>query len=202
MRSRRHQERLEKYYKVVNDTILKHQVSEFRVFVRLQRLILRFQWSICLQDLHTGLIASSASSSDAWIRDNVYCISAVWALASAYKAASDQSEDMIKVRWLRNIFVWSVFTLKINFQHLQGSRSVPRYFALQTYHLEQNVVRCMRGLLLCMMRQSDRLERFKNTSDPKDSLHAKFAVKTGRQGGFFFLPVICCLYRESRDHPI
>ena len=50
------------------------------------------------QDLHTGLIASSASSSDAWIRDNVYCISSVWALAAAYKAASDQSEDLIKVR--------------------------------------------------------------------------------------------------------
>ena len=58
-----------------------------------------------LQDLHTGLIASSASSTDAWIRDNVYCISAVWALASAYKAASDQSEDMIKVRWLQSLFV-------------------------------------------------------------------------------------------------
>ena len=28
MRSRRHQERLEKYYKVVNDTILKHQVGK------------------------------------------------------------------------------------------------------------------------------------------------------------------------------
>ena len=55
---------------------------------------------------------------------------------------------------------------------------------MQTYHLEQNVVKCMRGLLLCMMRQSDRLERFKNTSDPRDSLHAKFGVKTGRQGGF------------------
>ena len=57
-----------------------------------------------MQDLHTGLIASSASSTDAWIRDNVYCISAVWALASAYKAASDQSEDMIKVRWLHRFF--------------------------------------------------------------------------------------------------
>ena len=58
---------------------------------------------------------------------------------------------------------------------------------MQTYHLEQNVVKCMRGLLLCMMRQSDRLERFKNTSDPRDSLHAKFGVKTGRQGGFLFI---------------
>ena len=51
----------------------------------------------------------------------------------------------------------------------------------------------MRGLLLCMMRQSDRLERFKNTSDPRDSLHAKFGVKTGRQGGV--IPsVICSLF--------
>jgi phosphorylase kinase alpha/beta subunit len=53
--------------------------------------------------------------------------------------------------------------------------------SIQTYHLEQATVRCMRGLLLSMMRQSDRLERFKNTSDPKDSIHAKFGVKTGLQ---------------------
>ena len=49
MRSRRHQERLEKYYKVVNDTILKHQVSKFLLVVwklAVRRLpgALRFQW--------------------------------------------------------------------------------------------------------------------------------------------------------------
>ena len=105
MRSRRHQERLEKYYKVVHDTILKYQVSwVIRVPKLPQYLVLAFltlitlEYCCYLQDLHTGLIASSASSSDAWIRDNVYCISSVWALAAAYKAASDQSEDLIKVR--------------------------------------------------------------------------------------------------------
>ena len=73
---------------------------------------------------------------------------------------------------------------------------------LQTYHLEQCVVRCMRGLLLCMMRQSDRLERFKNTSHPKDSLHAKFGVKTGRQAWIMdgrIFSLLLPFFRESHN---
>ena len=38
MRSRRHQERLEKYYKVVNDTILKHQVGKTFVNISVKEI--------------------------------------------------------------------------------------------------------------------------------------------------------------------
>jgi phosphorylase kinase alpha/beta subunit len=37
----------------------------------------------------------------------------------------------------------------------------------------------MRGLLIAMMRQSDRVERFKQTLDPLDALHAKYDTATG-----------------------
>ena len=37
----------------------------------------------------------------------------------------------------------------------------------------------MRGLLTSMMRQRDRIERFKDSHDPMDSIHAKFASDTG-----------------------
>ncbi|XP_067663658.1 probable phosphorylase b kinase regulatory subunit alpha isoform X3 [Haliotis asinina] len=50
----------------------------------------------------------------------------------------------------------------------------------KAYELEQSVVKNMRGLLRCMMMQVDKLERFKKTQSPKDSLHAKYCSKTGK----------------------
>ena len=47
------------------------------------------------------------------------------------------------------------------------------------FELEQAVVRNMRGLLQAMMRQSDRVERFKHSLDPIDALHAKYDTATG-----------------------
>jgi len=38
----------------------------------------------------------------------------------------------------------------------------------------------MRGLLHCMMLQVDKLEKFKVTQSPKDSLHAKYCSQTGK----------------------
>lgn len=79
------------------------------------------------------------------IRDNVYCILAVWGLSMAYKKIADQDEDRAKA-----------------------------------YELEQSCVKLMRGLLMSMMRQKDKVERFKITQNPLDSLHAKFSSKNGQ----------------------
>ncbi|CAH1400622.1 unnamed protein product [Nezara viridula] len=49
----------------------------------------------------------------------------------------------------------------------------------KTYELEQCCVKLMRGLLMCMMRQKDKVEKFKITQNPTDSLHAKFSSTTG-----------------------
>jgi phosphorylase kinase alpha/beta subunit len=49
----------------------------------------------------------------------------------------------------------------------------------RTYELEQSVVKTMRGLLLAMMRQADKVERFKHTQNPLDALHAKYDTHTG-----------------------
>ncbi|MBN2897028.1 MAG: glycoside hydrolase family 15 protein [Campylobacterales bacterium] len=48
----------------------------------------------------------------------------------------------------------------------------------RTYLLSQSVVKLMRGLLGSMMRQSDRVERFKHSLQPADALHAKYGTKT------------------------
>ena len=49
----------------------------------------------------------------------------------------------------------------------------------RTFELEQSVVKLMRGLLFCMMRQADKVERFKQTQSPVDALHAKYNTATG-----------------------
>lgn len=49
----------------------------------------------------------------------------------------------------------------------------------RTYELEQSVVKLMRGLLTAMMRQSDKVEKFKHSQDPLDALHAKYDTHSG-----------------------
>ncbi len=49
----------------------------------------------------------------------------------------------------------------------------------RSFLLTQSVVKLMRGLLMAMMRQSDRVEAFKKSLNPIDSLHAKYGTNTG-----------------------
>lgn len=95
----------------------------------------------------TGLLpASTAVTShgdyrDAWVRDNVYSILAVWGLGLAYRAQDDD-----------------------------GGRG---------QELEDRTVLLMRSLLRSMMAQSSKVEAFKVSRDPSDSLHAKYDTETG-----------------------
>ncbi|XP_061387368.1 probable phosphorylase b kinase regulatory subunit alpha isoform X4 [Musca vetustissima] len=97
------------------------------------------------QEPVTGLFPASNVNSHAWIRDNVYCILAVWGLSMAYKKIADQDEDRAKC-----------------------------------YELEQSCVKLMRGLLMAMMNQKDKVEKFKMTQNPLDSLHAKYSSTNGQ----------------------
>lgn len=97
------------------------------------------------QEPVTGLFPASDTNPDAWIRDNVYCILAVWGLSMAYKKIADQDEDRAKY-----------------------------------YELEQSCVKLMRGLLNAMMNQKDKVEKFKVTQNPLDSLHAKYSSLSGQ----------------------
>ncbi len=99
------------------------------------------------QDWISGLLPASTAVSahgdytDAWVRDNVYSILAVWGLALAYRRV-DENQD-------------------------------------RTYLLEQSVVKLMRGLLTAMMRQAPKVEKFKQSQNPMDALHAKYDTKSG-----------------------
>jgi phosphorylase kinase alpha/beta subunit len=99
------------------------------------------------QDPISGLLPASTAVNahgdytDAWVRDNVYSILAIWGLGLAYR----------KLDWDKG----------------------------RTYELEQSVVKTMRGLLTAMMRQAQKVERFKETQSPMDALHAKYDTRTG-----------------------
>jgi phosphorylase kinase alpha/beta subunit len=49
----------------------------------------------------------------------------------------------------------------------------------RVHELEQRVLQLMRGLLGAMLRQAEKVERFKSSLDPLDAIHAKFDTGTG-----------------------
>ncbi|MEM1425077.1 MAG: glycoside hydrolase family 15 protein, partial [Cyanobacteria bacterium P01_H01_bin.130] len=95
----------------------------------------------------TGLLPASTAVTthgdytDAWVRDNVYSILAVWGLGLAYRRSG--ADDGV------------------------------------AHGLQQSVVKLMRGLMMAMMRQAHKVEKFKFTQDPLDALHAKYDTGTG-----------------------
>ncbi|CAL8326418.1 unnamed protein product [Lota lota] len=111
--------KLDNYARIVHQTILQHQ------------------------DPVTGLLPASEDQPDAWVRDNVYSVLAVWGLSLAYRKNADRDEDKAKA-----------------------------------YELEQSVVKLMRGILQCIMRQLDKVEKFKHSKSPLDCLHAKYNTRT------------------------
>lgn len=62
----------------------------------------------------TGLFPASTHNDHAWIRDNLYCILAVWGLSMAFKKIADQDEDRAKtyeleqscVKLMRGNYFW------------------------------------------------------------------------------------------------
>ena len=76
--------------------------------------------------------------------------------------------------WVRdNVYsIMSAWALGLAYRHVDSADG-------RAYELEQATVKNMRGLLTAMMRQSDRVERFKASQQPMDALHAKYDTATG-----------------------
>lgn len=54
----------------------------------------------------TGLLPASAQKKDAWVRDNVYSVLAVWGLGMAYRKNADRDEDKAKAYELEQVCLW------------------------------------------------------------------------------------------------
>jgi phosphorylase kinase alpha/beta subunit len=112
-----------------------------RYYQQIQAIILSRQNPITGLFPASTAITAHGDYTDAWVRDNVYTILAVWGLALAYRKVDAPPGRL--------------------------------------FELEQSVVKLMRGLLFCMLRQADKVERFKQTQSPLDALHAKYSTHTG-----------------------
>ncbi|XP_057231651.1 phosphorylase b kinase regulatory subunit beta isoform X3 [Malurus melanocephalus] len=49
----------------------------------------------------------------------------------------------------------------------------------RTHELEHSAIKCMRGILYCYMRQSDKVQKFKQDPKPSACLHSVFCARTG-----------------------
>ena len=112
-----------------------------RYYHQIQSIILSRQNPITGLFPASTAITAHGDYTDAWVRDNVYTILAVWGLALAYRKVDAPPGRL--------------------------------------FELEQSVIKLMRGLLFCMLRQADKVERFKQTQSPLDALHAKYSTHTG-----------------------
>ncbi len=89
--------------------------------------------------------------------------------STAVNAHGDYTDAWVRDNVYSILCVWG---LALSYKRFYGDHQ-------RTHLLSQSVVKLMRGLLTAMMRQSDRVERFKYTLDPTDALHAKYGTKTG-----------------------
>jgi len=76
--------------------------------------------------------------------------------------------------WVRdNVYsILAAWGLALAYRKVEGGQE-------RTYLLEQSTVKLMRGLLIAMMRQAAKVEKFKHSQDPLDALHAKYKTTTG-----------------------
>lgn len=66
-------------------------------------LLLLKPFLILLKNPVTGLLPASAQKKDAWVRDNVYSVLAVWGLGMAYRKNADRDEDKAKAYELEQV---------------------------------------------------------------------------------------------------
>lgn len=71
-----------------------------------QFLLLLKPFLILLKNPVTGLLPASAQKKDAWVRDNVYSVLAVWGLGMAYRKNADRDEDKAKAYELEQVRFW------------------------------------------------------------------------------------------------
>ena len=76
--------------------------------------------------------------------------------------------------WVRdNVYsILSVWGLSLAYK-----KHAPEHY--RAHILKQSVVKLMRGLLMSMMRQANKVEAYKLSNNPLDALHAKYATDTG-----------------------
>ncbi|XP_016135524.1 phosphorylase b kinase regulatory subunit beta-like isoform X2 [Sinocyclocheilus grahami] len=66
----------------------------------------------------------------------------------------------------------SIWALALAYRHIDDDMG-------RTHELEHSAIKCMRGIMYCYMRQSDKVEKFKQDPSPSTCLHSIFNLQTG-----------------------
>ena len=103
------------------------------------------------------------------ILDRQHPVSGLLPASTAVNSHGDYTDA-----WVRdNVYsIISAWALGMAYRHVDSADA-------RAYELEQSTIKNMRGLLAAMMRQADRIERFKSSNQPIDALHAKYNTANG-----------------------
>ncbi|XP_074644676.1 phosphorylase b kinase regulatory subunit beta-like isoform X2 [Tubulanus polymorphus] len=66
----------------------------------------------------------------------------------------------------------AIWSLSLSYRKVDNDKG-------RTFELAQCTIKCMRGILMAWMKQSEKVERFKQNQSPKNALHCKFDMVTG-----------------------
>uniref|UniRef100_A0A023F525 Phosphorylase b kinase regulatory subunit n=1 Tax=Triatoma infestans TaxID=30076 RepID=A0A023F525_TRIIF len=90
-----------------------------------------------------------------------------------FPASSDNKHAWVRDNVYTILAVWGLSMAYKKVADMDEDRA-------KTYELEQSCVKLMRGLLMAMMQQKNKVEKFKTSQNPADSLHAKYSSSTGQ----------------------
>ncbi len=96
-------------------------------------------------------------------------VSGLLPASTAINAHGDYTDAWVRDNVYSILAAWGLALAYRKADHDQG----------RTYLLEQSVVKLMRGLLTAMMRQADKVEKFKHHQHPLHALHAKYDTASG-----------------------
>ncbi|CAL4197959.1 unnamed protein product, partial [Meganyctiphanes norvegica] len=85
--------------------------------------------------------------------------------------SQDKTEADLRTSVYCAAAIWSLFQA---YRRIDDDRG-------KAYELGQSCVKCMRGILMCWMRQTEQVEHFKKGQQPKYALHSKFHLITGEE---------------------
>ena len=121
------------------------------------------------RSLQIGAIVDAVISS--WIVRSA-CGSGSWTPISGLLPASTAHtiHGNYGDAWVRDCVysVQCVWALSLAIRRHRGAQDS------RAWELEQRVIALMRGLMRAMLRQAEKVERFKHSLDPLDALHAKY----------------------------
>ncbi|XP_055331267.1 probable phosphorylase b kinase regulatory subunit alpha [Paramacrobiotus metropolitanus] len=134
--------------------------------------------SISLDNNATGLSQRFRSRSNSGVRLDFYqrlvyktILKYQDPVSGLFPGSADVHDAWIRDNVYSVLSVWALSLAYRKNSDLDEDRA-------KCYELQQRCIKNMRSLLICMVKQAAKVEKFKKTQSPLDSLHAKYGCRT------------------------